>query len=136
LANVPADLRYTKEHEWARLDDDGKITIGITDYAQDQLGDIVYLDLPDNGASVTGGEPMGEVESTKSVSDIYSPVSGKISEVNFDTRDNPAAVNQDPYGEGWLVVVQPDDAAEFDGLLTAEEYETFLAEAAGEEESV
>jgi glycine cleavage system H protein len=135
LANVPADLRYTKEHEWARLDDDGKITIGITDYAQDQLGDIVYLDLPDNGATVTGGEPMGEVESTKSVSDIYSPVSGKVSEVNFDTRDNPAAVNQDPYGEGWLVVVQPDDPAEFDGLLTAEEYEAFVAEAAGEEDS-
>jgi glycine cleavage system H protein len=133
VANVPADLRYTKEHEWARLDEDGKITVGITDYAQDQLGDIVYLDLPDNGATVTGGEPMGEVESTKSVSDIYSPITGTITEVNLETRDNPAAVNQDPYGEGWLVVVQPSDAAEFDSLLTAEEYETFLAEASGEE---
>jgi glycine cleavage system H protein len=132
LANVPADLRYTKEHEWARLDGDGHVTIGITDYAQDQLGDIVYLDLPDNGSKVMGGEPMGEVESTKSVSDIYSPISGTVTEVNAESRDNPAAVNQDPYGEGWLVIVNPEDASEFDGLLTAEEYESFIAEETGE----
>jgi glycine cleavage system H protein len=132
LANIPADLRYTKEHEWARLDDDGRIAVGITDYAQDQLGDIVYLDLPDNGAQVTGGEPMGEVESTKSVSDIYSPITGRVTDVNAESRDNPAAVNQDPYGEGWLVVVDPEDPAEFDSLLTSEEYESFVAEEAGE----
>lgn len=133
MANIPADLRYTKEHEWARLDDDGRITVGITDYAQDQLGDIVYLDLPDNGAQVTGGEPMGEVESTKSVSDIFSPIGGRVTDVNAESRDNPAAVNQDPYGEGWLVVVDPEDPAEFDSLMTAEEYESFIAEDAGEE---
>lgn len=132
MANIPADLRYTKEHEWARLDDDGRIAVGITDYAQDQLGDIVYLDLPDNGAKVTGGEPMGEVESTKSVSDIYSPITGRVTDVNAESRDNPAAVNQDPYGEGWLVVVDPEDPAEFDSLLTAEEYEAFIAEETGE----
>ena len=132
MANIPGDLRYTREHEWARLEDDGRVTVGITDYAQDQLGDIVYLDLPDSGAAVTGGEPLGEVESTKSVSDIYSPLSGSVTEVNGEVRDNPAAVNQDPYGEGWLVVIDPEDPSEFDGLLTAEEYEGFLLEESGE----
>lgn len=132
MTNVPTDLRYTREHEWARLDDDGRVAVGITDYAQEQLGDIVYLDLPDVGEKVTGGEPLGEVESTKSVSDIYSPVTGAVVEVNVECRDNPAAVNQDAYGEGWMVVIDPDDASEFDGLMTAEEYRAFLLEEAGE----
>jgi glycine cleavage system H protein len=134
LPHIPPDLRYTREHEWARLDEDGRITIGITDYAQEQLGDIVFLDLPDLGDAVVGGEPMGEVESTKSVSDIYSPLGGKVAEVNTEARENPAAVNQDPYGEGWLVVVDPEDPSEFDALLTAEEYGGFLAEEGGEAE--
>lgn len=134
MSNIPPDLRYTREHEWARLEDDGRITVGITDYAQEQLGDIVYLDFPEIGASVVGGEPLGEVESTKSVSDIYAPVSGSVVEVNTDCRDNPAIVNQDPYGEGWMVVIEPEDASEYEGLLTAEEYGDHLTEEAGEGE--
>lgn len=133
MSNILADLRYTREHEWARLEDDGRITVGITDFAQEQLGDVVFLELPPAGASVTGGEPMGEVESTKSVSDIFSPVSGTVLETNIDCRDNPAAVNQDPYGEGWLVVIDPSDPDEFEALLSAEQYEAFLLEEAGEE---
>jgi len=133
MATIPDDLRYTREHEWARLEDDGRITVGITDFAQHQLGDVVYLDLPEAGASVTGGEPLGEIESTKSVSDVYAPVSGVVVENNSECRDNPAVVNQDPYGEGWLVVLQPADAAGLDDLLSAEEYERFLVEEAGED---
>jgi glycine cleavage system H protein len=135
MSIVPQDLRYTREHEWARLDDDGRVTIGVTDYAQEQLGDVVYLALPEPEASVEGGEPLGEVESTKSVSDIYSPVTGKVVEVNVECKDNPAAVNQDPYGEGWLLVIEPSDETEYDGLLSPEEYEAFLEEEAGEGEA-
>ncbi|MGH9198615.1 MAG: glycine cleavage system protein GcvH [Acidimicrobiia bacterium] len=132
MSNVPSELRYTREHEWARLESDGSITVGVTDYAQDQLGDIVFLDLPDVGDSVTGGEPLGEIESTKSVSDIYSPVTGTVSEVNLEARENPAVINQDPYGEGWMLRLTPDDPAEYDGLLTPEEYERLTAEEEGE----
>jgi glycine cleavage system H protein len=132
MSNIPPDLRYTREHEWARLED-GRVTVGITDYAQEQLGDVVYLDLPDVGETVTSGEPMGEVESTKSVSDIYSPLTGSIADLNVECRDNPAAVNQDPYGEGWMVVIDPQDPSEYDGLLTAEEYGALLLELGGEE---
>lgn len=131
MSELPADLRYTREHEWARLDHDGRITVGITDYAQEQLGDIVFLDLPDIGETVTGGEPLGEIESTKSVSDLYAPVSGTVAEVNVEVRDNPEAINQDPYGEGWMLVVVPEEPTEFDGLLTAEEYRRVIAEEEG-----
>lgn len=134
MSTIPIDLRYTREHEWARLEEDGRVTVGITDYAQEQLGDVVYLDLPDVGEAVTSGEPLGEIESTKSVSDIYSPVSGTVADVNIECRDNPAAINQDPYGEGWMVVVDPEDPSEYDGLLTSEEYERFLLEEAGDRE--
>lgn len=133
MASIPPDLRYSREHEWARREDDGRITVGVTDYAQEQLGDVVYLSFPEPGTSVTGGEPFGEIESTKSVSDIYAPIGGTVVEVNIDCRDNPAAVNQDPYGEGWIVVIEPEDPSEFDGLLTAEEYARLLVEDAGEE---
>lgn len=128
MSNIPPDLRYTAEHEWGRLESDGRITVGITDYAQDQLGDIVFLDLPDVGDGVTGGEPLGEIESTKSVSDIYSPVTGTVAEINLEARENPAVINQDPYGEGWMLRIAPDDPAEFEGLLTAQEYERSIAE--------
>ncbi|MGH2767456.1 MAG: glycine cleavage system protein GcvH [Actinomycetota bacterium] len=128
MSHIPTELRYTREHEWARLESDGRVTVGITDFAQEQLGDVVYLDLPEVGEPVVGGEPLGEIESTKSVSDIYAPVSGTVTEVNTECRENPAAVNQDPYGEGWLVVIEPHDALEFDGLPTAEEYGRFLME--------
>lgn len=130
MSSIPKDLRYTREHEWARLDDDGRITVGISDYAQEQLGDIVYLELPAPGDTVTGTEPMGEVESTKSVSDIYAPISGTVLESNTEARDNPAAVNQDPYGEGWLVVVDPSDPEEYESLLSGDEYGAFLIEEA------
>jgi glycine cleavage system H protein len=133
MSTIPGDLRYTREHEWARLEVDGRITVGITDFAQEQLGDVVYLDLPEVGAKVVGGEPLGEIESTKSVSDIYAPVTGVVAETNGESRDNPAAVNQDPYGEGWLVMIEADDESGFDGLLSAEEYERFLVEEAGED---
>lgn len=132
MSLVPADLRYTREHEWARLDEGGRVTVGITDFAQEQLGDVVYLELLGVGEKVTGGEPMGEIESTKSVSDVYSPVDGVVAEVNNECRDNPVAVNHDPYGEGWMVTVEPSDSSEYDGLLTPEEYEKFLSEEAGE----
>src|SRR5687767_6717256 len=112
MSSIPEDLRYTKEHEWARLEPDGQVTMGLTDFAQKQLVDVVYLDLPEVGATVKAGEPMGEVESTKSVSDIYPPVSGEVSAVNVECRDNPAAVNQDPYGEGWLITITPTDSSE------------------------
>ena len=133
MATIPADLRYTREHEWARLGEDGRITVGITDFAQRQLGDVVYLDLPEPGGNVTGGQPFGEIESTKSVSDIYAPVTGVVVETNGGSRDNPAAVNHDPYGEGWLVVLEPGDPSELEGLMSADEYERFLVEEAGEE---
>lgn len=132
MSNVPTDLRYTREHEWAKLEGDGRITVGITDYAQDQLGDIVFLDLPGVGDGVTGGEPLGEIESTKSVSDLYSPVTGTVAEINLEARDNPAVINQDPYGEGWMLRLAPDDPAEYQGLLKAEEYERLIAEEEGE----
>ncbi len=123
----PEDLKYTREHEWARIEGD-RATVGITDYAQDALGDIVYLDLPATGTAVTAGERFGEVESTKSVSDIYSPVSGTIVERNDSLDKSPEIINSDPYGRGWLVVVQVSDPAELDGLMNAEAYTKLVNE--------
>jgi glycine cleavage system H protein len=133
MSLIPPDLRYTREHEWASLGDDGKVKVGITDFAQSRLGDVVFLDLPELESAVTAGESMGEVESTKSVSDIYAPLSGSVTGLNAECRDNPALVNQDPYGEGWLVVIEPADAAEYEGLLTAEQYAAVVAELEGAE---
>lgn len=132
MSNVPQDLRYTREHEWARSEDE-VIRIGITDYAQEQLGDVVYLNLPEVGSTVTGGEPCGEVESTKSVSDIYAPVGGEVVEVNAQAMDNTAVVNQDPYRTGWLFAVRPSDPAAIESLLSADDYSKLLHEEAGEE---
>ena len=123
----PDDLKYTREHEWARADGD-QVTVGITDYAQDALGDIVYVDVPRVGASVTSGEPFGEVESTKSVSDLYSPVSGTIVERNDALDKSPELINSDPYGQGWLVVVEATDAGELDQLMDADAYAEMVAE--------
>jgi glycine cleavage system H protein len=122
----PEDLRYTKEHEWARLDD-GKVRVGITHYAQDALGDIVYVDLPSPGTEVSAGQPFGEVESTKSVSDIYSPLTGTITERNARLEESPDLVNQDPYGEGWMVLIEATNTGELDGLLSAAQYQEFIA---------
>src|SRR3954468_13293405 len=111
--NVPDDLRYSKDHEWARLED-GRVRIGITDYAQDALGDVVFVQIPDVGARVAAGDSFSEVESTKSVSDIYAPISGTVAEVNLELSDAPQRVNEDPYGEGWLVVIEADDVAQLE----------------------
>jgi glycine cleavage system H protein len=126
----PDDIRYTKEHEWSR-DEGGRFRVGITDYAQDALGDVVYVDLPDLGASVRANQPLGEVESTKSVSDVYSPVTGTVVEVNALVDERPELVNEAPYGDGWLVVIEPADPAEVEGLLDAEAYEAFVGEMEG-----
>ena len=124
----PTDRRYTKEHEWVRIENDLG-TIGITDYAQDQLGDLVYLDLPSSGAQVKQLDKLGEIESVKAVSDLYSPVSGEVVEVNQEVVDRPELVNQSPYGQGWLVRLRLTDPAEVDGLLTAEQYDELIAQA-------
>ncbi|MDQ3914168.1 MAG: glycine cleavage system protein GcvH [Actinomycetota bacterium] len=123
MSELPSDRRYTKDHEWAR-EQDGRIVVGITDYAQDQLGDVVFVGLPEPGSEVTAGEPLGEVESTKSVSDVYSPVSGKVLEKNAEVEQSPELINSDPYGEGWLVSIEPSGEAE--GLITADEYRAFI----------
>jgi glycine cleavage system H protein len=123
--SVPDDLRYSSDHEWARLED-GLVRIGITDYAQDALGDVVFVQVPSVGTEVKAGEAFSEVESTKSVSDIYAPISGTIVEVNTDLADEPQRVNEDPYGDGWLCVINPADGAEFDALLDAAGYQALV----------
>ena len=128
MSDVPAELRYTKEHEWARHEG-GRIVIGITDHAQDQLGDVVFVGLPDEGAAVEAGKPLGEVESTKSVSDVYSPISGTVVAKNAEVEANPELINTDPYGAGWLVAVEGGEDA-IAGLLSADDY-TKLIESDG-----
>jgi glycine cleavage system H protein len=123
----PDDLRYSKEHEWARTEDDGRVRVGITDFAQDALGDVVYVDLPEPGTQVTTGQPLGEVESTKSVSDVYAPVTGTVVERNGALEDAPELVNQQPYGDGWLVAIEPSDAADLGRLLDAGAYREHVA---------
>jgi glycine cleavage system H protein len=123
---IPADLRFHKEHEWVRLEGT-RATVGISDFAQDALGDIVFLELPKVGASVKVGQQIGEVESTKTTSTIYTPVSGTVSQINTALRDNPEVVNSDPYGKGWIAVIELADLGEVDQLMTASQYEGFLA---------
>lgn len=121
--NVPEDLRYTAEHEWVRVFDDGsRVRVGITDFAQDALGDVVYVDLPATGTSVAGGEAVGELESTKSVSEMYAPVSGTVVAVNEALADNPALLNEDPYGDGWLCDIQVSNADEIGAMMDAAAY--------------
>ena len=119
--NVPDELRYSKDHEWAR-DEDGKVRIGITDYAQDALGDVVYIDLPEVGTVVTADESFSEVESTKSVSDVYAPIAGTITEVNDELAEAPERLNEDPYGEGWICVIDPSDGVATGDLMDAAAY--------------
>jgi glycine cleavage system H protein len=128
---APPELRYTKEHEWVRVEGD-TATLGITDYAQDQMGDVVYLDLPKVGATLHQFEKLGEIESVKAVSDLFSPLSGDVREQNQEAVKSPELVNQEPYGRGWLVRLALSDAGEVDKLLTAEQYEEILAQAQGE----
>ena len=119
---IPQDLKYTEEHEWIRVTDD-IATVGITDYAQDQLGAVVYVDLPSPGTSLTQFGKLGEIESVKAVSDIYAPLTGEVVESNTDLNNNPEVVNTDPYEKGWLVKVKIANTQEIDGLLSAESYE-------------
>jgi glycine cleavage system H protein len=118
----PEELRYTREHEWIAREGEDRVRVGITDFAQDALGDVVYVDLPEEGTEVRAGEAFGEVESTKSVSDIFSPVSGRIVQRNVALSETPELVNREPYGDGWMVVVQMTDPAEFDSLMDAAAY--------------
>ena len=123
----PGDLRYSKEHEWARAEDDGRIRVGITDFAQDALGDVVYVDLPEPGTQVTAGQAFGEVESTKSVSDVFAPVSGTVVERNGALEESPELVNQQPYGDGWLVAIEVSDTSELDALLDEAAYRAHVS---------
>ncbi len=123
--NIPTDLGFSQEHEWVRVEGD-IATIGVTDYAQDQLGDIVYLDLPSLGDSLSQGGKMGEIESVKAVSDLFSPVSGEVLELNQQAIDAPELVNEEPYGRGWLVKLRLSDPAQLDGLLSAEAYDELI----------
>lgn len=123
----PKDLRYTREHEWVRKDGD-TVVVGITDYAQDALGDVVYVELPQEGATVTKDEPFGVVESVKAVSDLYSPISGTVLEVNDAIADSPEAINEDPYGDAWMIKVQPANPEELEDLLTVEGYQKYIEE--------
>ena len=127
MANIPADLKYTKEHEWAKREGD-KVRVGITHYAQEQLGDVVFVELPKVGTKVTSQKTFGVVESVKAVSDLFAPVSGEVVEVNGELAQKPETVNQDPYGKGWMIVVKPSSKAEWDQLLTAQQYEEYLAQ--------
>lgn len=122
----PADRRYTKEHEWVKVEGDTG-TVGITDYAQDQLGDVVFVDLPAPGTRVAYLEKFGEIESVKAVSELFSPVTGEVIETNQALAENPQLVNESPYDEGWMLKVKLDDPSELNRLLTAEEYEAYLA---------
>jgi glycine cleavage system H protein len=125
--NFPEELKYTKEHEWVRVKGN-TATVGITDWAQDQLGDIVFVELPEEGEQVEKGDTFGVVESTKSVSDLYLPVSGTVVEVNDPLLDAPETINDDCYGEGWMIRIEIADKADLDDLMTAEEYEAFIKE--------
>lgn len=124
MANVPEDLHYSKDHEWVRVEGDQAI-IGITDYAQNSLGDVVYVELPKAGDKFAGSEPFGSVESVKAVSEVFTPIAGTITSINESLADEPEKVNSDPYGEGWMIRLKMDNPGEVDSLLTAAEYEDF-----------
>ncbi|MFD1362549.1 glycine cleavage system protein GcvH [Lentibacillus salinarum] len=120
--NLPNDLFYTEEHEWIKKED-GKVRIGITDFAQDELGDIVFVELPEVGDEMEADEPFGSVESVKTVSELYAPISGKVVEINEELEDSPEFVNESPYDKAWMVVVEPSEPSDVDQLLSAEQYE-------------
>jgi glycine cleavage system H protein len=123
----PEDLKYTAEHEWLKAGEEGPVRVGITDFAQDQLGDIVYVQLPEVGSAVRAGDACGELESTKSVSDLFAPVNGTVTAVNESLADQPDLVNSDPYGEGWMVRIRLTEEGELDDLLEAEAYDALIA---------
>ncbi|WP_404292542.1 glycine cleavage system protein GcvH [Cytobacillus kochii] len=125
--STPKELRYSEEHEWVKTEGD-KVRIGITYFAQSELGDIVFVELPEVGDEVTADEPFGSVESVKTVSELYAPISGKIVEINEEVSDSPEFVNESPYEKAWMIVVEPSDASEIDKLMTAEQYEEMTKE--------
>ncbi|MGA8205284.1 MAG: glycine cleavage system protein GcvH [Woeseiaceae bacterium] len=130
MSELPGDLLFTSEHEWLRRDDDGNVTIGITDHAQAALGDLVYVELPEVGLEVEGGGDLAVVESVKAASDVYAPIDGTVVEINEDLANDPEIINADPYGDGWLVKLQPNDDLDEDALLTPEAYQELLDEEA------
>lgn len=131
MANTPEDLSYTKDHEWVRTKGN-EATVGITDHAQHQLGDVVYVELPKVGDKFEASEPFGSVESVKAVSEVYMPLAGSVTEVNESLNDSPEQVNEDPYGDGWMIRIKLDNPAQVDALLTAIEYEDYIKEEAAE----
>ena len=122
MSNIPGELKYTSSHEWVRVEEDGVVTIGVTDHAQDLLGDVVFVELPDVGANLAASEEAGVVESVKAASDIYAPIAGTVIEVNEDLQETPELVNSDPYNDGWFFKLKLEDASELEGLMTASEY--------------
>ena len=126
MSNIPVDLKYAKTHEWARVNDDGSVTVGISDNAQDQLGDMVYIEVPEVGQTVTAEGACAVIESVKAASDVYAPIGGEIVEVNASLTDTPETVNQDAYGEGWIFRLQPTDKGELDVLMDADGYQAFI----------
>jgi glycine cleavage system H protein len=127
MANVPRDLKYTREHEWAKVEG-GRVRVGITAFAQEQLGDVVFVELPKLHAKIAQMQPFGVVESVKAVSDLFAPIAGEVVEINADLTGAPELVNQDPYGRGWMLVIAPASPKEVDALLTPEQYEALIAE--------
>ena len=127
MPNHPEDLRYSKEHEWVRMEADGIAVIGITYFAQDQLGEVVFISLPKQGAQPQQNSKMGEIESVKTISDLFSPVSGEVTEVNKQGIDNPEWVNEDPYGRGWLIKIRISGEEQLQSLLSGDEYEKYIA---------
>ena len=129
MAEIPKTLRYTKDHEWARRDGGG-VVVGVTAHAQEALGDVVYVELPKVGDAVTAGSPFGVVESTKAVSELFAPISGKVTKVNSALADEPSTINTDPYGAGWIIELAPSDPSQLDGLMDADGYDELLAKTA------
>ncbi len=128
MSDVPSELKIASSHEWARLEEDGTVTVGITDHAQEALGDVVFVELPDVGDTVAAGAEAGVVESVKAASDVYAPVGGEVLAINEQLEDEPETVNSDPYNDGWFYKVQPTDAGELDKLLSPEDYQAQCAE--------
>lgn len=126
MSNIPSDLKYVASHEWLRLEADGTITVGITDHAQDALGDVVFVELPEVGTNVEADQEIAVVESVKAASDVYAPISGEIVEINEELVDNPEFANEDPYGKAWFFKIKPANPADYDGLMTSDEYENSL----------
>ena len=125
MSNVPKELKFSEEHEWVKTES-GNVRIGITDFAQSELGDIVFVELPEVGDSIEADEPFGSVESVKTVSELYAPISGKVVEINEQLEDSPEFVNESPYEKAWMIVIEPSDSSEIDKLMTAEQYEEMI----------